>query len=552
MATPSGRTDLSRLVDTLCDASIGEGVPPRPWLDPLPDIVDAGAMPTSADRFAVPFALVDRPDHQRQEVDRLDLAMGGGVLVCGGPRSGRSSALRTIAARAAELLTPAQIHLHVIDCAGGALRELGGLTHCGSLLERHDPSAIDQLVRRIGAEIADRQAKLADSGVGNAVEARAAGHQVSSLVLLIDGWEGFLAASEDADAGRGADALLQILRDAPGTGVTVIITGDRACLGTRLSSAVQRRMVLRLSDAEDYPLAGVPRRLVPGRMPPGRALAVEDGLESQIAVLGGDPCTAAQVRYVQRVAAATMPIRAGLAPFSVRSLPRRVSLKELPVAVRPLGAILGVGGDDAVPVRISLAGRQARFLVAGPARSGRSTLLVSLATQLTSQGVRVLAAAPARSPLHDWASGTRAGAIATPDSASLDMEPPATGSALSAGDASGSIVVLVDDSEQFLDTELGHQIVALIRVAPAGLSIFASGRSDELAVAYRGIGAELRRSRSGLLLQPGAGDGDLFGVRLPYRRHATPPGRGYLIADELVDPVSPTGPGPISIQVAAP
>jgi S-DNA-T family DNA segregation ATPase FtsK/SpoIIIE len=90
----------------------------------------------------------------------------------------------------------------------------------------------------------------------------------------------------------------------------------------------------------------------------------------------------------------------------------------------------------------------------------------------------------------------------------------------------------------------------LIRRAPSALDVFAAGRVEDLALAFGGVAAEMRRARTGVLLQPGPGDGDLFGLRLPFHRSPIPAGRGLLIAPDLI--ADPTGPAALPLQVAQP
>jgi hypothetical protein len=105
-------------------------------------------------------------------------------------------------------------------------------------------------------------------------------------------------------------------------------------------------------------------------------------------------------------------------------------------------------------------------------------------------------------------------------------------------------VLLVDDAEQYRDTALGDALLAWVRASTAGVVVAA--RSDVLAVSSRGLGAELRSARCGVLLQPGPLDTELFGAR-PVRHWAgEPPGRGLLVPD----PAWRLGREPIPIQVA--
>ncbi|HEY3632073.1 MAG TPA: hypothetical protein VGL21_14280, partial [Jatrophihabitantaceae bacterium] len=98
----------------------------------------------------------------------------------------------------------------------------------------------------------------------------------------------------------------------------------------------------------------------------------------------------------------------------------------------------------------------------------------------------------------------------------------------------------------------GDALADLVRSGDPGVAAVVAARSDELAITYRGVAHEARRTRSGLLLQPGPGDGELLGLRLPRTRSVPLPGRGVLALDQpqlraLVD-----GSGTIPIQVARP
>jgi S-DNA-T family DNA segregation ATPase FtsK/SpoIIIE len=59
--------------------------------------------------------------------------------------------------------------------------------------------------------------------------------------------------------------------------------------------------------------------------------------------------------------------------------------------------------------------------------------------------------------------------------------------------------------------------------------VLAAGTAGELSAAFRGPVADLRRSRSGLLLCPGPGDADLLGTRLPRTPVPVRPGSGWLV-----------------------
>jgi DNA segregation ATPase FtsK/SpoIIIE, S-DNA-T family len=359
-------------------------------------------------------------------------------------------------------------------------------------------------------------------------------------VVLVDGWEGFVAASDEHDGGRNVDVLLKLVRESAALGVTVAVTGDRSALAARVAGCIAQKYILRLADHADYALAGIFARSVPESIPPGRAIRADDGTEVQFGFLGAGPGTQDQWRAAEQVISATRPPSPISAPFRVRPLPSRVGRDELTRATPPL-IVLGAGGDAAGVVAVDLFADDGRLLLAGPPRSGRTSTLRLILEQAVGTDVEPWVAAPMRSALAK-AAAQHGVEIITPDDPAKRM--PRLGSR--------PVLLLVDDSEAFLDTPVGDALTDLVRAAPGDLAAVVAGRSDELAVTYRGVASEVRRSRCGLLLQPGPGDGDLLGVRLPRGRPVTVPGRGVLVLDQPQLRHLAEGSDLLHVQVALP
>ncbi len=179
----------------------------------------------------------------------------------------------------------------------------------------------------------------------------------------------------------------------------------------------------------------------------------------------------------------------------------------------------------------------ARLLVAGPPRSGRTTVLCSLAEQARDAGITVRVAAPARSALTATAQRLSIPVI-TPDTPEVALPVTRT-------------LLLVDDSEAFADSPAGDRLTAWVRAGAASVAAVVAGRADDLATSFRGLATEVRRSRCGILLRPGPVDGELLGARLPRTPSSGPPGRGVAIGEPSWGPLFDDG-EPVPIQVAAP
>ncbi|WP_067129591.1 FtsK/SpoIIIE domain-containing protein [Microtetraspora malaysiensis] len=592
-AAPTSGTDLALFVDAIDAAARGVARCPSPWLPPLPETVTLtpergvdGRPPEPGGAPSLPFGLTDLPWLQARGPLGLDLERGGHLLIAGSARSGRSTALRTIAGSVAAWASPEDVHLHVIDCGSGALRPLVGLPHCGAVVTRDQLDRVERLLSRLREEVGRRQQLLAEAGYASLAEARAAcapgAARLSGpsgeppvgrlpwLVLLLDRWEGYVAAFENYDYGRLLDALLQLLREGPAVGLRAIVTSDRSGLLGQISTVFEDRLVLRLADPADYGLAGLPVKDLPSSLPPGRALSLgENGLvESQIALLADDPSGPAQVAALQalaRTAAARFggdPERKGAwawrsaPPLRVDALPVRVTAEtamELAPAFEPpspLWALLGVGGDALEPLGLDLLAQGPAAVVGGPARSGRSSCLVTAARSLAGRGTPVLVVTPRRSPLRALAGApgvlavldgeARKVAGAEPDGPS-DAQDPRT-----ILDGRREYVVIVDDAELISpDSPLGLALEEILRSARDGEhGLLIAGATGDLATAYRGFAAEARKSRTGLLLSvQSPADGDLFGVRLPRGAVGGPPGRGLLITSGTATPIQAALPG---------
>lgn len=241
---------------------------------------------------------------------------------------------------------------------------------------------------------------------------------------------------------------------------------------------------------------------------------------AQLVVLGADPSAAAQAARLD--AASRPPAATGSAgPLRILALPARVAVEPLLVAAPgredgPDWALLGVGGDELAPVGADLDRDGRAFLVCGPSGSGRSTVLTTMVRSLLVRDRPVVVVAGPRSPLTALAPHPGLRLFAPGD---VEAVARVAAAVLDA-------VVVCDDLETVVD---GPMEAALSTALRQGGRLVLSGRSDDLAASFRGLGAEARRSRHGLLLSPRGGiEDDLLGTRVP-RLMAAPPGRGVLV-----------------------
>lgn len=547
-------TDLTALVDAVQQAAADLEIErqPSPWLPALPHAVSLAELPDRPDpadgRLApVVWGLADLPGAQRQEPLELDLTRFGHLYVLGTPRSGRSQVLRTIGGALARRHSSADVHLYGIDAAGGALSPLSALPHCGAVVPRADLERLGRLLSRLTAEMSARQELLTSHGAANLTELRAflpPAERPAHIVVLIDGWDSLAALLNDHDGGRPVQELTSLIREGAPMGLHVIATSERALMTGKVASLNDERLLLRLTDRNEYSLAGIPPKQVPAVVPQGRGWRGGSATEVQVALLGertegpvtGRDQAEALKRIGERAEQRDRDVPAARRPARVLSLPRQVSFtdayEKVPAAERrPLWGLLGVGGDELGAIGVDFAADAPSFLVSGPPGSGRSTALTTLAVSLLAGGTRVVALTPRESPLRGLARHPRAVVIQDPDpladevTAALNAEP-------------GPAVILVDDAD--LLAQLPAADAALREVATTGrdrgIGLVAAATAETLTSVGIGWLGLVRRVRKGVLLSPQSpSEGDILGVRVPYDllRGRPTPGRGL-----TVDPVS--------------
>ena len=518
-------TDLGLLVTACRTAAALLALPPPrpPWLPPLPTmtVLDPTCGPPGPGLRLV-YGLLDVPSEQCRRPLVLDLDRSAHLLVLGAARSGRTTVLRSLAGALARGASPDDVHVYAVDGGGGGLAALTALPHAGAVVGLEDPERVDRLLQWLLVETRRRRTALGLAGldgVGEQRTAAPAGAGWPHLLLLLDRWEAFTAAFGDLDGGRLVEVVHQLLREGPGVGLHVVLTADRSGLLGRTASLVGDRLLLRMDDPADYVSAGLPARLVPSGLPPGRGWTLPGTpLVAQVALLDPDPTGPAQAAALARLAAAVpAPVRR---PRRVEALPTTVRWRELPAAA----GLLGVGGDELLPVRARL---EPGLLVAGPPGSGRSTALLVLAAGLRHLPVVAVALRP--SPLRGLP-----GCLTSDDPQVIEA---------ALGD--GRAALLLDDVELLSDGPCASLLDRVVREArDRGTCVVAAGTTPALLTGFRGVVVELRRARSGLLLSPESpADGDLLGVRLARSAlGAAHPGRGLLVQDGSVTPVQVADP----------
>ncbi|AGF71576.1 Ftsk domain-containing protein [Corynebacterium halotolerans YIM 70093 = DSM 44683] len=348
--TPTRLDESTTLLDAVVDAArvtadVRGQRAHRIWLPPLPEVIELAGVAEDVGELKAVVGIIDRPFHQRQDPLVVDLATGGGhVAVCGGPQTGKSTALRTIVASLAATHDTANVRFYVLDLGGGVLGTLDRLPHVAGVAGRAEP----ERMRRIVDEV---------TGLVEEPEQR-------HTFLVVDGWHAVVADFEDL-----VDPVTRLAADGPSARVHLIISTPRwTVLRPAVRDLITHRLELKLGEAMDSLIDRKAQQKLPAL--PGRGLTGDGG--TMLIALSS----------TQDLAHITATAHdAGQAPVPrLRVLPGHIDAAEL--AEPESGVPFAVGG----PRLETLAWDSPHLVCIGGQGSGKSTLLHTLTAGIARLG----------------------------------------------------------------------------------------------------------------------------------------------------------------------
>jgi S-DNA-T family DNA segregation ATPase FtsK/SpoIIIE len=391
--------------ESLLDLAVGQMTGHGPeahqvWLPPLdvPDTLDELLVDLTEDPelglvspqwrglggLVVPLGTVDRPREQRRDTLTVDLSGATGhVAVVGGPRSGKSTLLRTIVASMSLTTTPQESQFFVLDFGGGTFVPLAQLPHVSGVGTRSEPDVVRRIVAEVAGIVDRREAYFRAQGI-DSIETyrarRAAGRAddgYGDVFLVIDGWATLRADFDDLEI-----ELQQLSSRGLTFGLHIVAGAARwADFRAAMRDIFGTRLELRLGDAMDSEIDRKIATLVPtGR--PGRGLT-----QSKLHFLAALPridgrADAAGLGegvddLVARVAAAWR----GPAGPKLRLLPDRIDLDTVRTQAEGAGLdagllLLGINEKELAPVALDPDG-EPHLLIFGDGQSGKSAVLRS-------------------------------------------------------------------------------------------------------------------------------------------------------------------------------
>ncbi|HJT91519.1 MAG TPA: type VII secretion protein EccCa, partial [Mycobacterium sp.] len=390
-SSTSARTLFHTVVDRLAD----RGTPAhRVWLPPLVGSPSLDMLIPRDDRhpsLTVPIGLVDCPYEQRRELLIADLgAAAGNVAVVGAPRSGKSTALRTLVTALAATHSPADVQFYCLDFGGGSLSSLQALPHVGSVAGRFDVDLCRRTVAVMESLMRTREERFRRLGIDSVADYRrrraaddtdVADDLLGDVFLVVDGWA---TLRQEFDSLEGP--ITALAAQGLSFGVHVVVAASRwAELRPALKDQIGTRVELRLGDPADSEMDRKRARQLSGSQP-GRGIT-SSGREMVIALprLDGKP-TADHLAEAVAASSERLSRRWDGPPAPpIELLPTRIHRDA--VVAKAGGQrsateiVIGIGERELQPVAVDFA-VQPHLLVLGEAECGKTSALRLLCSEI--------------------------------------------------------------------------------------------------------------------------------------------------------------------------
>jgi DNA segregation ATPase FtsK/SpoIIIE, S-DNA-T family len=343
---------------------------PQLWLPPLDEPIPLTAVLARAGtpqrQWRWPLGEIDRPFEMRRDPLIFDAtSSAGNMVIHGGAKSGKSTALQTFIMSAASLHSPREVTFYCLDYGGGQLRALEDLAHVGSVASALEPERIRRtfgeleqlLLSRQRREVfRDRYGSAADDGFGE-------------VFLVIDNLYAF--GRDNTDQFNTRNPLLAKVTELVNVGLAygihvIITTPSWLEVPLAMRDGLGLRLELKLHDSRDSNVRVIgalrrPADAVPHDQPGrGLTMAAEHFL---FAAPELDQVAAINARHP------------GLAAPPVRLLPTNLAPEAVGALYRGREkVVIGQREEDLAPVVLDFI-ENPLLMVFGDSKSGKTTLL---------------------------------------------------------------------------------------------------------------------------------------------------------------------------------
>ncbi len=527
------QSEIEVIVDKIVDVQqeLGLSRLPSPWLPPLEKRLYRHDFESSKKKIT--FALLDEPEKQSQSPYDYELIKDGNVGIFGSSGFGKTQTILTLLMSIASTNTPEEAQFYILDFGNGGLLSIKNLPHTGDYFLIDEERKLNKLLKYIQEEFTSRKRLFQREEVSSiTMYNRLNDKPLPLLFITIDNYDLVKEELMDLDP-----IFTQFARDGQSLGIYLILSA------TRLNSVRQALMNNLKTKIVHYLLDNSEAYTVLGRIPfapeavPGRAIMKKEKTHFGQIVLpaeGEDDYEqlASLKEEVQMLQKKYSNVNK---PEAIPMLPTDLTLKSfhayIPASESMNAFPIGLHEESVKPVHLSFA-QTSHCLVLGQAQKGKTNIM-RLLTQLALQreGDHIALFDSIDRGLFHLKDEEKATYLETKEQIEEWLEQVSTDfksrevtyyESINSGNTPpefSRIFLFIDGYGRFSQTignVIQDRITSLIKnYSHLGLSVIASGNSNELTKGYDSLTVELKQIRQLILLMKKS---DQTLINLPFDR----------------------------------
>ncbi|MDU0478729.1 type VII secretion protein EccCa [Staphylococcus chromogenes] len=319
------------------------------WLPPLPESIPLAGVADEVGELRAVVGVIDRPYLQRQDPCTVDFSGAGGHLaLCGGPQTGKTTAMRSIVLSLAATHPTERIRFYILDLAGTALAGLAAVPHVAGVAHKADKEKVRRVVDEVLGLIENPEPR--------------------DTFVVVDGWH--VIASDYEDLG---DSFATIAAEGLAARVHLIIATPRwTAVRPAIRDLIGTRMELRLGEPMDSVIDRKKQQKLVSA--PGRGLTPAG--EELLFALSTNQDAGHVILASQKHGWQPVP--------RLKMLPAALTLDSLPVSEAP-GLAFAIGGRQLTTLTWDYL-TCPNLLIIGAGSSGKSTALSTIGAQISRLG----------------------------------------------------------------------------------------------------------------------------------------------------------------------
>lgn len=384
----SGPTQISAVVDHIRAYAERHRIPDarRIWQDRMKNTLylhEIPEVPQEAGELLPIVGMVDDPARQLQEPMVLPLSSGGHAVILGGPGSGKTVFLHTLAYSLCTRFSPEQVNIYAMDFGSWTMGMFRDYPHVCAIANSNEEEALQRIAEALTRELQHRKECFAREGAGNLrTYLRLAEESMPHIVLMVDKYD--IAKTQSGLE----EFFLKIGREGANYGIYLVLTaGSTTALGFKLEQNVKTKLALQMNNPADYiSIVGKTGGLLPERVP-GRGLVnLGRVMEFQTALPVAPDKDGTYVLAIREMGKTLLNRWGKPTDKTLRVMPETVAYGT--VAAQDGALALGIRSDDLKPMQFPMKAPH-YLLISGTPGSGKTTLLKTLARQMTEMGGNV-------------------------------------------------------------------------------------------------------------------------------------------------------------------